>query len=160
MRKVSRYYLHVLQTAREAFGKLTDHRKALTFSIGVVLSIFPLVGATAILNLTAGFLLRLNHSVMQGLNLILLPLQVILMYPFYLAGQSFLFRGNETVSRISLSQIIHSDTVTGLEVLLKALAGGVLVWSLFSLLFGFLIYQTVLIIQRRNRLVARRLVKQ
>jgi hypothetical protein len=61
---------------------LSPRKAALAVALGAWLGVVPLLGATTLLCLLAGWLLRLNHAVLQMSNLLVYPLQLLLLIPF------------------------------------------------------------------------------
>ena len=70
---------------------ITPEKIALTLALGGTLSLFPILGATTALCALAAWQLRLNQPIIQLTNYLLYPLQLLLLLPFYRAGES-LFR--------------------------------------------------------------------
>lgn len=66
---------------------LTPDRVALTFAVGSACSLFPFLGFTSLLNLGAGLWLRLNQPLLQTLNQVLGPLQLLLILPYVRLGE-------------------------------------------------------------------------
>ncbi|HUS25150.1 MAG TPA: DUF2062 domain-containing protein [Candidatus Binatia bacterium] len=66
---------------------LTTSDIALTLALGATLGLFPIVGATTALCALAALVLRLNQPLMQAVNYALSPLQLLLLIPFYRAGE-------------------------------------------------------------------------
>ncbi len=66
---------------------VTPKEIALTLALGAVLGIFPILGATTVLCAIVGVWLRLNQPVIQLVNYLVYPLQVLLLIPFYRAGE-------------------------------------------------------------------------
>ena len=73
-------------------GEGMSFRKiSLSIALGVALGIFPVLGSTTLLCAIAAFILRLNLPAIQVVNYLVYPLQIILLAPFYGAG-NWLFR--------------------------------------------------------------------
>ena len=66
---------------------ITPEKIALTLALGGVLGIFPILGATTLLCGVAGVWLRLNQPLIQLVNYLVYPLQLLLLIPFYRAGE-------------------------------------------------------------------------
>jgi len=64
---------------------------ALCISLGFVLGIFPILGTTTMLCTVAALALRLNLPAIQVVNYIVYPLQLVMLAPFYSAG-NWLFK--------------------------------------------------------------------
>ena len=77
--------------AQALYQGLSPRRLALTCAFGVVLGIFPVFGLTTLLCFAAAFLFRLNIPIIQLVNYVIAPLQLILIVPFIKLG-SYLFR--------------------------------------------------------------------
>jgi uncharacterized protein (DUF2062 family) len=60
---------------------------ALTIGVGTACSIFPFLGFTTLLNLGAGFALRMNHPILQTLNQLLGPVQLLLILVYVRIGE-------------------------------------------------------------------------
>jgi uncharacterized protein (DUF2062 family) len=59
---------------------------ALALSLGLWLALLPILGATTITCVLAAMALRLNQVLMQTVNYLAYPLQLLLILPFYAAG--------------------------------------------------------------------------
>jgi uncharacterized protein (DUF2062 family) len=64
---------------------------ALCISLGFVLGIFPVLGATTLLCTVAALALRLNLPAIQVVNYMVYPLQLVMLAPFYGVG-NWLFK--------------------------------------------------------------------
>jgi uncharacterized protein (DUF2062 family) len=65
---------------------ITPEKLALTVSVGSILAVFPVLGATTILCIIFAFIFRLNHVAIQIVNYVAYPLWAILLIPFYKIG--------------------------------------------------------------------------
>ncbi len=70
---------------------ITPEKIALTLALGGTLGIFPILGSTTLLCGIVGVWLRLNQPIIQLVNYLVYPLQILLLIPFYRAGEA-LFR--------------------------------------------------------------------
>ncbi len=66
---------------------ITPDRIALTLGVGSVCSLFPFLGFTSLLNLGVGLWLRLNQPLLQALNQILGPVQLVLILVYVRVGE-------------------------------------------------------------------------
>ena len=66
---------------------VTPEKLALTVALGLVLGIFPILGATTLLCGAAAITLRLNQPVIQLVNYFAYPVQLALIIPIYQAGE-------------------------------------------------------------------------
>jgi uncharacterized protein (DUF2062 family) len=60
---------------------------ALAAAVGVFLCVSPIIGTTTVLCLLTGWLLRLNHVVLQVINFFSYPLQLALVVPLVRLGE-------------------------------------------------------------------------
>lgn len=115
-------------------GMGTPKSMALSLTVGVCLALFPVIGMTFLLGLMVAVVFRLNHLVVQTLNLLLAPVQLLLIYPFIKAG-NLIFAGSRVFSNI----FSYTGEWTFLKVL-EMIAGGVIVWLFLSVLTGPILY--------------------
>lgn len=78
----------VLGLLRRQFTQGTSpERLAWSIAVGTACSLLPFFGLTTLLNLAMGWLFRLNQPIMQGLNQLLGPLQVLLILVYVRLGE-------------------------------------------------------------------------
>lgn len=65
---------------------ISPEKIALGMAVGVVLSIFPVIGVTTLMCLIAAIALRLNLPAVQIVNYLVYPLQIVLLIPFFHLG--------------------------------------------------------------------------
>ncbi len=70
---------------------ITPEKIALTLALGSVLGVFPIIGATTALCAAVAWRLKLNQPIIQLVNYLLYPVHLLLLLPFYRAGET-LFR--------------------------------------------------------------------
>ena len=68
--------------------RITPETIALTIAYGAVFGVFPVLGSTTLLCGLAGWRLKLNQPIIQIINMFVYPLQLILLLPFYSAGET------------------------------------------------------------------------
>lgn len=73
---------------------ITPDKVALTLGVGSVCSLFPFLGFTSLLNLGVGLWLRLNQPLLQTLNQVLGPVQLVLILAYVRLGE-WLWRAQE-----------------------------------------------------------------
>lgn len=83
---------------------ITPEKIALTLALGSVLGIFPILGATTLLCAVAGVWLRLNQPIIQLVNYLVYPVQIVLLIPFYRAGERLF--GAEPVPIVDVAGLI------------------------------------------------------
>ena len=130
---------------------ITPEKIALSIAFGIVLGVFPALGWTTLLCVIAAAWLRLNLPAMQLVNLLVYPLQLILLVPFLRAGE-LLFRSHPM--GLSLPQIvglIHAGMWQAIKVLWVATVHGIVVWAILALPAIFLTYKVLAPLLRRAR---------
>jgi uncharacterized protein (DUF2062 family) len=65
---------------------VTPRKLALSLALGVVISVMPVLGITALIALGLSVLLRLNHVAVVAANYAAYPGQILLFIPFFQAG--------------------------------------------------------------------------
>lgn len=101
---------------------------ALSLTVGVCLALFPVIGLTFLLGLMVAVTFRLNHLIVQSLNLLLAPVQLLLIYPFIKAG-NLVFAGSRVFNNI----FSYTGEWTFMK-FLEMITGGVIIWFILSVL--------------------------
>ena len=128
---------------------LTPERLALSLALGLVLGLFPIVGATTLLCLAAGFAFRLNHVALQLANHLAYPLQLPLIPAFVRLGEGLAGAPHVTFDPRVLVRRFEQDAagfvrdfgLTGLH--------GVLGWSVVAPLLLLVLYLSLKPLVRR-----------
>lgn len=60
---------------------------AITIAAGIVIGLFPILGATTLLCGVFAAVFKLNQPVIQTVNYLLSPAQIALLFPFYRSGE-------------------------------------------------------------------------
>jgi uncharacterized protein (DUF2062 family) len=112
---------------------ITPEQIALTIALGGVLGIFPILGATTFLCAVIGVWLRLNQPIIQLVNYLVYPAQLLLLLPFYRAGETLFQQPH--VPLFSLTELMQRfDADPWQFVIDYGMVGvyGVVVWSLIA----------------------------
>lgn len=112
---------------------ITPEKIALTLALGGVLGIFPILGACTVLCAVAGVWLRLNQPIIQLVNYLVYPLQVLLLIPFYRAGEKLF--GAEPVPIFSVTDLMTRFQAGPLQFMADyGMVGvyGIVVWCLIA----------------------------
>lgn len=112
---------------------ITPQKVALTLALGGVLGIFPILGATTALCAVAGIWLRLNQPLIQLVNYLVYPLQLVLLLPFYRAGETLF--GQPHVPIFSVGELMERFAAGPGQFLLDyGMVGvyGIVVWLLVA----------------------------
>lgn len=78
---------------------------AFTFAVGTVCSLFPFLGTTTVLNLVVGWWQKLNQPVLQTLNQLLGPVQLVMILVYVRIGE-WMWQDEE--HRFSVAEMIRS----------------------------------------------------
>ena len=111
---------------------LTPETLALSFAMGLVLGVFPIIGATTVLCLLAGAVFRLNHVALQLANHLAYPLQIPLILAFVRLGEGLLRAPRVTFDPIALVRHFQRDPVGFLREFGVTGLHGILGWSLVA----------------------------
>jgi uncharacterized protein (DUF2062 family) len=113
---------------------IAPEQVALTLALGGVLGIFPILGATTLLCGVIGVWLRLNQPLIQLVNYLAYPLQILLLIPFYRAGERLF--GAEPVPIVNVPDLVARFGADPWQFLVDyGLVGlyGIAVWCLAAL---------------------------
>ncbi|HOO37843.1 MAG TPA: DUF2062 domain-containing protein [Deltaproteobacteria bacterium] len=107
---------------------ITPEKVSLSIAWGVVIGIFPVIGATTLLCTILALILRLNLPVIQLANWLVYPLQLVLVAPFFVAG-AYLF-GSEPFTQDARELIVlfQDDLLSAVVLLKDIILDAVLVW--------------------------------
>ncbi|MGV7224925.1 MAG: DUF2062 domain-containing protein [Nitrospinales bacterium] len=119
---------------------LSPTKLALVIALGMVISVFPIVGTTTLLCTVVALVFRLNLPAIQVANYIAFPLQIILFFPFLRIG--------ERISGISLSGVSESTLISAfnggffqaISDLSQYLVFACFGWALASIPLFFILY--------------------
>lgn len=111
---------------------ITPEKIAFTIALGVLLSVFPILGATTLLCALAAILFRLNQPVIQLINYLAYPLQIILLIPFYRAGEHLLGLRSVPLNIPFLLQRFRADTGQFFKDFGLIGLGGILIWLMVA----------------------------
>jgi uncharacterized protein (DUF2062 family) len=109
-------------------------------ALGAALGIFPVLGTTTLLCAIAAFALRLNLPAIQIVNYAVYPLQLLLLAPFYSAG-NWLF-GNESWNGIgeNLTEMLTGDFWGNVSHIWDLTLFAVFIWLIISPILVILLY--------------------
>ncbi len=120
---------------------LTPQQLALTVAIGATVGILPLVWGTTVLCAALAHRLRLNQAVIQTVNYLCYPLQIVLFLPFYRLGAT-LFPWGKPVAAEDILQTVKHNHLAAATLLGAATVKAICAWLLLaplSILFLYLI---------------------
>jgi uncharacterized protein (DUF2062 family) len=111
---------------------ITPEKIALTVALGLLISVFPIIGATTLLCGLVAFALRLNQPIIQIINYFAYPLQLILLIPFYRAGEYLLGLKPVPLNIPLLFERFRADAGQFFRDFGLIALGGVFVWLLVA----------------------------
>jgi len=123
---------------------ITPQKIALTIALGLALGIFPILGATTTLCLIAGFWLRLNHPVLQLVNWLVSPLQLVLIVVFVRIGEWIMRAAPVSFSIPELLRKFHESPMKFLREFGLTGLHGIVAWLLIAPFLTALIYFSLL----------------
>lgn len=119
-------------------------RKSISLTVGFYLSLFPIVGTTTVLCLLVSSVFKLNHYIVQTLNVLMSPIQLLMVFPFVKAGRMLFFKGKNVLPDLSLQNWLAADTWDKFFYLLESAIVGIIAWGIFYISTGFVLYQLIL----------------
>lgn len=128
---------------------LSPEKLALSIALGVTLGIFPLIGATTLLCVTAGVLLRLNHAALQVINQLAYPLQAVLILAFVRLGERLVGPAPVSLSMPALAEAWARGPLVFAVEFGRIGLRGVLGWAVVAPLLAGALYAVSLRLLRR-----------
>ena len=137
-------------TARERIARfLTDqirqglspHEIAVTVAVGLCCSVPPVIGVTTILCTLAAVRLRLNQPLIQAVNVLAYPLQLLLLVPFLRAGEWLFQAPHVALSPAKIAQLGRADLGGAIRALWIVTWHGAVVWAIVSPPAGYAVYR-------------------
>lgn len=117
--------------------------------LGLLLGIFPVLGSTTFLCALAGVLFRLNLPLIQLVNYLVYPLQLLLLLPFWGLGQRFFGGKALSLSMPQLIQMIRDDPWSSIARLWIITLEGIGAWGIVAIPLGLGFYASFVFLLRR-----------
>jgi uncharacterized protein (DUF2062 family) len=132
---------HIKNVIVNAFRQgLTPHKLAMTCALGVILGIFPVFGITTILCFAVAIAFRLNIPVIQLVNYLVAPIQLLFIIPFIKIGTILFHLNPFPYDSDQLIDLFKNDFFLLLKEVGMALLLGIGVWASFSVPLFFVLY--------------------
>lgn len=128
---------------------VTPEKLALTVALGLVLGIFPILGATTLLCGIAAVALRLNQPVIQIVNYFAYPAQLALIIPIYRAGEMLFGKAPIPLSIPLIFERFRADFGQFLSDFGMVAVQGIVVWCLIAPMAIAVLYFTARPLIRR-----------
>jgi uncharacterized protein (DUF2062 family) len=128
---------------------LTPHKLAVTCATGIVFGIFPVFGTTTFICFALAILFRLNMPVIQLVNYLVAPLQILFTIPFIKLG-TLLFNLNPfPYDGDQLVELFKSDFIFLLKEVGIALLLGIGMWAILAVPLYFFFYYLFLFLFKK-----------
>ena len=111
---------------------VTPDKLAQSVAWGVMLGVFPILGTTMMLCGLAGLVLRLNHIIIQTVNWLIYPLQIILIIPFLRLGNILFGIDQFPLSISEITALFEADFWGSLQDMGWLALRGVVAWVLVA----------------------------
>ena len=122
---------------------VTPEKLALTVALGLVLGIFPILGATTLLCGFAAIVLRLNQPVIQLVNYFAYPVQLALIIPIYQAGEKLFGNAPIPLSIPLIFERFRADFGQFLRDFGMIAVQGIVVWCILAPILIAALYFTM-----------------
>lgn len=132
---------HVVELLKQG---ITPHKIALAVVLGALLGMAPVLGTTIISCTLAALAFRLNLVLIQLVNNLVYPLQLVLLIPFVQAGQRLFGQPLMPLSAGQIVDMARHDFWKSLLALGGYIWHGTVAWLLFCVVVGPLSYWLLL----------------
>ncbi len=123
---------------------------ALILSFGITLGLFPFIGLTSILCFIFAFIFRLNMVVMQLVNWVVAPLQLVMLVPFYQMGEYFSIEWfNNAIIKINIEAFASNEFLKKIISLVNSQILAIFGWIFICIPMALIIYFSSLFIYRK-----------
>ena len=119
---------------------LTPHKIALTVALGVMLGVIPVVGSSTLLCAIAAVAFSINLPLIQVVNYLVYPLQLLLLIPFIQAGQWLFHRPPLPFSLTQLTALLRLKLWHALAMLWEYILHGLFAWLILGGMAALIIY--------------------
>jgi len=119
---------------------LSPHEIALTLAVGLCLSVSPALGTTTMFCAIAAVVLRLNQPLIQLVNVLVYPLQLLLLVPFLRAGELLFGAPHTPLAPAKIMAMGTVDLFGTIAAFWTVGWHGTVVWALVSPPAGLLVY--------------------
>lgn len=132
---------HIVELLKQG---ITPHKIALAVVLGALLGMAPVLGTTLISCTVAALALRLNLVLIQLVNNLVYPLQLLLLIPFVQAGQRLFGQPPMPLSAGQIVDMVRHDFWRTLAALGGYIWHGTVAWLIFCAVVGPLSYWLLL----------------
>lgn len=130
-------YFPLLRAIR---GGISPHTFALSAGVAFIVGIIPMYFVTPFITGLIVLRLRLSMLIAQVVNIIVAPLQALLIVPFYRIGYKFLPGKSDYFEVSSFCQMLREDFFHCLSLFWKSVCMAIAVWFIASIPIGMAVY--------------------
>jgi uncharacterized protein (DUF2062 family) len=129
---------------------LSPVQLALILSFGITLGLFPFIGLTSILCFIFAFIFRLNMVVIQLVNWVVSPLQLVMLVPFYKMGKYFSVEWfNNAMIKINIEAFASNEFIQKIISLVNSQILAIFGWLFICIPMALIIYFISLLIYKK-----------
>ena len=128
---------------------LSPKKLSMVISLGVAISIFPVLGTTTIFCTAVSILFRLNLPAIQLANYAAFPLQIILFFPFLKIGEKVSKVSLDPLSQAHLIDTFDEGFIQAIIILFDYLMIACLGWVLIIIPIFFILNFSILAILKK-----------
>lgn len=122
---------------------ITPHKIALSVALGMVLGVTPVLGSTTLLCIAAALVFGINLPLIQVVNYLVYPLQLLLLIPFIQAGQWLFHQPPLPFSLAQLTALFRVSFWHTLGMLWGYTLHALIAWLILGGMSVFIIYMGV-----------------
>ena len=128
---------------------LSPDKLSLTLAIGSACSLFPLIGTTTMLCLVTGIWLRLNQPILQALNQLLWPVQILSIYFCVKMGEQIFRVPPVNLDVRVMGTLLWHDPLRFLQNYGASSVRAVIAWAILAPILSAMLYFTLRPLIRR-----------
>lgn len=128
---------------------LAPEKLALTIVLGVVIGVLPVLGSTTILCGVVAVALGLNLPVIQAVNYLVYPLQIVMIIPFIRAGEWIFGTPPLGMTATQIVTFATSEPLAAISTLWVVTLQALVAWGVFGAATLVLVYPALLPLLRR-----------
>ena len=119
---------------------VTAPKIALGIAFGITLGVFPVLGSTTLLCALAALVFRLNQAAIQLVNYLVYPLQILLLIPFFRAGDRLFQAESLPLSVAEVAALVETDVGGAVLLLWDTTLRAIAVWFIVGPVATALLY--------------------
>lgn len=128
--------------------RFSSETLALSISIGIIGGAFPVLGIASYICLIMTLSFRQNFIIVQLVNWLVYPLQILLLIPFMKLGNSILAGGDLTITIHQVVVAFQSGLLNGIKLIGIISLYGIIAWAVIAIPTMFILYSLFLLLFR------------